>query len=97
MGLPKNQKGKITFIDLFAGFPCQPFSMAGGLTGLKHEKGDMFKYIMKIIKFRKPDCILLENVKNLVFFNKGEEFNAMLNALRDQFYIVKRAMQLAFQ
>jgi len=85
-------KGDITKIEvaeipefdiLIAGFPCQPFSLAGvpkyeslGYEhGFKHEtKGTLFFEILRIIKYHKPKAILLENVKNLKSHNKGETF-----------------------
>ena len=58
---------------LCAGSPCQPFSKAGQQEGLDHPKwGDLFEYVVKIIKYHKPKYILLENVPNLKVHNDGE-------------------------
>ena len=58
---------------LLAGFPCQPFSSIGKREGFEHKtQGTLFFDIAKILKTRKPDCFVLENVKNLKFHNKGD-------------------------
>ena len=52
---------------LCAGFPCQPFSIAGhrqGFTDIKG-RGNLFFDIIRILKHKKPKSFLLENVKNL--------------------------------
>ena len=52
---------------LVAGFPCQPYSIAGLRKGLKDERGgDVFLAILRILKERSPDAFLLENVKGLL-------------------------------
>ncbi len=53
---------------LTAGFPCQPFSVAGDKLGFKDERGLLFMHIIRIIRefgADKPKVLLLENVKNL--------------------------------
>ena len=60
---------------LIAGFPCQPFSIAGLKKGFEDKtKGTLFFDICRIIKEKQPKSILLENVKNLVSHNKGNTF-----------------------
>ena len=52
---------------LLAGFPCQPFSMAGRREGFAHEtQGTLFFELAKIIKEKQPIAFLLENVKGLL-------------------------------
>ncbi len=55
------------FDILCAGFPCQPFSIAGYRQGFNDTKGrgNVFFDIIRILKDKKPKAILLENVKNL--------------------------------
>jgi len=69
---------------LVAGFPCQPYSIAGLRKGLKDERGgDVFLSILKILKERKPDAFLLENVKGMLNHDKGETFAFMKKSLED--------------
>ena len=94
--------GDITQIDakdvpdhdvLLAGFPCQPFSIAGvskknslgRAHGFKDEtQGTLFFDICRIIEKKKPRAFLLENVKNLVSHDKGRTFDVMRRALTNE-------------
>lgn len=68
---------------LCAGFPCQPFSKAGDQQGFEHPKwGDLFGYILKIIRHHKPKHLLLENVPNIVTHNEGKTWEMIQNKLR---------------
>lgn len=51
---------------LTAGFPCQPFSIAGERLGMNDERSNVFWSISKILEARKPRFFILENVKNLL-------------------------------
>ena len=52
---------------LCAGFPCQPFSKAGGQQGLAHPKwGDLFGYVMQIVDSHKPHYLMLETLSYVV-------------------------------
>jgi DNA (cytosine-5)-methyltransferase 1 len=58
---------------LCAGFPCQPFSKAGGQKGLQCPQwGDLIDYVIRILKHRQPDLFIIENVPNLVRHNSGK-------------------------
>jgi DNA (cytosine-5)-methyltransferase 1 len=58
---------------LCAGFPCQPFSKAGGQKGLQCPQwGDLIDYMIRILKHRQPDLFVIENVPNLVRHNSGK-------------------------
>ena len=68
---------------LLAGFPCQPFSIAGVSKKnalkrphgfLDQTQGTLFFNVAKIIQHHKPRAFLLENVKNLVNHDKGRTF-----------------------
>lgn len=48
-----------------AGFPCQAFSIAGLQKGLNNERGAIVMEMFRIIQAKKPQVLLLENVKNL--------------------------------
>jgi DNA (cytosine-5)-methyltransferase 1 len=73
-----------------AGFPCQPFSIAGVSKklslGRKHgfddkEQGNLFFSIADIIEFHQPRAFVLENVKNLKSHDKGRTFDVIYNTL----------------
>lgn len=69
---------------LAAGFPCQTFSRAGKKAGFKdEEKGIIFFAIRDIIKGmkRRPKCLVLENVDNLLTHDKGATFKTILDTL----------------
>ncbi len=67
---------------LCAGFPCQPFSKAGDQQGTDCPKwGDLFTYVLNIIKYHKPKYVILENVPNLEKHNQGHTWCAMRTAL----------------
>jgi DNA (cytosine-5)-methyltransferase 1 len=82
---------------LLAGFPCQPFSIAGvskklslGLNhGFQDEKqGNLFFHIARILKDKRPKIFLLENVKNLKGHDKGRTFSIIENTLLDLNYSI---------
>lgn len=97
-------QGDITGIDasdvpdhdvLLAGFPCQPFSLAGVVKkaslGRKHgfedeTQGTLFFDVARILKEKKPKAFLLENVKNLVSHDKGKTFKVILKTLKNLGY-----------
>lgn len=71
------------FDVLTAGFPCQPFSIAGvskkNALGQPHgfdckTQGTLFYEIERILEARRPAAFLLENVKNLLAHDKGRTF-----------------------
>ena len=58
---------------LCAGSPCQPFSKAGTQQGLNCPKwGDLLDHVLRIVRARSPQYLLLENVPNLKRHNEGE-------------------------
>lgn len=73
---------------LLAGFPCQPFSQAGLQKGFNDTRGTLFFYIAKIIEQKKPNVVLLENVKRLKTHDKGKTFRVMKETLEDLGYSV---------
>ena len=94
--------GDITQVDesdvpdhdvLLAGFPCQPFSIAGvskkNALGRPHgfecaTQGTLFFDVARIIAAKQPKAFLLENVKNLLSHDKGNTFKVVLQTLRDE-------------
>lgn len=76
-------------IDLLAaGFPCQPFSLAGLRHGFNDPRGSLFLEVVKIIAARNPRAFLLENVKNLKRHDKGETLQYMLSVLSELGYFI---------
>jgi len=96
---PKLTVGKIEDIDikslpefnvLTAGFPCQPFSIAGHRKGFKDKnRGNLFWDIIKILKKRRPEIIFLENVKNLKGHDEGNTYQTIIHALTKLGYYTK--------
>jgi len=73
----------VDFDILCAGFPCQPFSIAGNQKGFKDEsQGNLFYKILEIIDKKQPSTLMLENVKNLHTIHKGETFKIIKNELK---------------
>lgn len=77
---------------LIAGFPCQPFSLAGvskkNSLGRKHGfscpiQGNLFFDIARIIQAKQPSVVVLENVKNLLSHDKGRTFKIILQTLEE--------------
>lgn len=78
------------FDFLLAGFPCQPFSIAGYRKGFEDtERGNQFLNIVKILKEKKPLGFLLENVKNLKNHDGGKTFKVIEDALTSLGYHIK--------
>ena len=80
---------------LLAGFPCQPFSIAGvskkNALGRAHgfldeTQGTLFFDIARIIDFKRPKAFMLENVKNLVSHDKGKTFKIISSTLKELGY-----------
>ena len=78
---------------LLAGFPCQPFSIAGvskkNALGRPHgfectTQGTLFFDVARIIAAKHPKAFLLENVKNQLTHDKGNTFDVILHTLRDE-------------
>ncbi|WP_447895521.1 DNA (cytosine-5-)-methyltransferase [Vreelandella sp. GE22] len=82
---------------LLAGFPCQPFSLAGvskkNSLGRKHgfecdAQGTLFFDVARILAAKRPAAFLLENVKNLKSHDKGKTFRVICEALDELGYEV---------
>ena len=73
---------------LTAGFPCQPFSIAGYQAGFQDERSNVFWKILSIIDHHKPACVILENVKNLVSHDDGNTFKIIKEQLESRGYSI---------
>lgn len=73
---------------LLAGFPCQPFSIAGKGLGFADTRGTLFFNIEKILESKRPSAFLLENVKRLTTHDKGQTFKVILEKLKGLGYTV---------
>ena len=77
------------FDILAAGFPCQPFSIAGYRKGFKDKgRGDLFFEIIRFLKEKRPSAFLLENVKNLKTHNNGSTLEIIHDSLEKADYFV---------
>lgn len=74
---------------LCAGFPCQPFSIAGLRKGFDDTRSNVFWKIIKILKIYKPSIVILENVKNLQSHDRGNTFTTITHALTSLKYHIK--------
>jgi len=70
------------FNILFAGFPCQSFSLMGDQKGFRDTRGTLFFDIERVISAKKPEFILLENVRGLQNHDGGETFKVIKDILR---------------
>lgn len=78
---------------LLAGFPCQPFSIAGiskkNSLGRPHgfqcaTQGTLFFDVARIIAEKRPKAFMLENVKNLVSHDHGRTFHVIMHTLKEE-------------
>lgn len=76
------------FDVLTAGFPCQPFSIAGLQKGFKDRDGNLFFEITRIIDAKRPSVVFLENVPNLMKHDDGKTFLVIFNGLAQFGYTV---------
>ncbi len=78
------------FDILTGGFPCQPFSMIGKREGFNHKtQGTLFFYIAEILRVKKPNAFLLENVPGLLTHDSGNTFKVIMETLTELGYSVK--------
>ena len=76
------------FDMLCAGFPCQPFSIAGKELGFSDPRGTIIFKLLEIIHIKKPDIVFLENVTNLLRHNKGETYSEIIKCLAEEGYSI---------
>ena len=71
---------------LTAGFPCQPFSVAGYRQGFDDKRGNHFFKILDFVDEMRPKVLFLENVKNLVGHDKGRTFKIIKELIEKRNY-----------
>jgi len=76
------------FDMLLAGFPCQSFSYAGKQKGFGETRGTLFFDVERILKAKKPNYFLLENVRGLTTHDKGRTFDTIKESLEKLGYSV---------
>jgi DNA (cytosine-5)-methyltransferase 1 len=81
-----NPSGLPDFDFLCGGFPCQAFSIAGNRRGFQDTRGTLFFDIARILKVKRPQLVLLENVKGLLNHDKGETFKVIIQTLEELGY-----------
>jgi DNA (cytosine-5)-methyltransferase 1 len=75
---------------LTAGFPCQPFSKAGDQLGFEHTlQGRLFFHVHDILKTKRPQYFILENVPNILRHKGGATQKTMLDLLKGLGYSVQ--------
>lgn len=74
---------------LFAGFPCQPFSIIGMGKGFEDTRGTLFFEIARILQAKRPKAFILENVKQLVGHRNGTTIKKIISALENLGYTVE--------
>jgi DNA (cytosine-5)-methyltransferase 1 len=73
---------------LFAGFPCQAFSIIGDKKGFDDTRGTLFFDVARILAEKKPASFVLENVKGLRGHDGGRTLSVILNTLDELGYWV---------
>lgn len=80
------------FDVLCAGFPCQPFSVAGKELGFQDARGGIFFKLLEIMHEKQPGIIFLENVPNLIRHNNGNTFKIIVSSLESVGYAISYAV-----
>lgn len=71
---------------LTAGFPCQPFSLAGKRLGFEDTRGTLFFEVARILKDKTPSLFILENVSGIVNHDNGNTLAVIEKTLKDLNY-----------
>lgn len=72
-----------------AGFPCQPFSIAGRQRGFCDNRGNLFYEVIRFVQAIQPRVVFLENVQNLQEHDNGRTFITIHNALVESGYYIR--------
>nr|DAK27860.1 MAG TPA: Cytosine specific methyltransferase [Caudoviricetes sp.] len=89
-GITKKEIRSIGQVDVIcAGFPCQPFSVAGARRGFEDTNGTLFFEIARFASVLRPKYLFLENVKGVISHNKGYTFETIIGSLDELGYDVE--------
>lgn len=77
---------------LCAGFPCQPFSISGKMKGFEDTRGTLIYHVFEIIEKCKPEVVLLENVKHLIYHDKKRTLTTIVQHLERLGYVVSKKL-----
>ncbi len=72
---------------IFAGFPCQAFSISGKKLGFEDTRGTLFFDVARIAKYHNPKLIVLENVKNFAGHDNGNTLKVVKKTIEDMGYL----------
>ena len=72
-----------------AGFPCQPFSIAGKQRGFADPRGNLFYEVGRFVSYHRPRFLFLENVPNLIEHDEGKTFLVIHNVLSKLDYSIR--------
>ena len=87
--------GDITKVDeksipnhdiLCAGFPCQAFSISGKQRGFDDSRGTLFFDVARIVKYKKPKIVFMENVKNFASHDNGRTLQVVKSTMEELGY-----------
>lgn len=73
---------------LCAGFPCQPFSIAGKRLGFEDARGTLFFEVARILRDKRPKGFILENVAGIVSHDNGKTLEVIISILKELDYSV---------
>lgn len=72
-----------------AGFPCQPFSVAGKQRGFSDPRGNLFYEVGRFVAYSRPRFLFFENVPNLMEHDEGKTFLVIHNVLSELNYSIR--------
>ena len=70
------------------GMNCQPWSLAGERKGFNDPRAKVLLKVIEILNFHKPECIVFENVKNLLSHDKGKSFQRIRDKIEKAGYSI---------
>lgn len=73
---------------LFAGLPCQPFSIIGKRQGFADSRGNLFLEVARVIAVKRPKAVIIENVRQFKTNSEGKPFKCVVSTLEALGYAV---------